>query len=217
MSELTTKGGNDVAVEVKRMFGDEDGVQIGDADIVRWINAAQTSIVAVNPVLQRTILRDVISGQQDYVFPADRIQYIQSLSYKGRPLDSYSYPEAQEYIKSADPESVTKGEPLIWYQWAQTLTLFPIPDTDVTDGLRMDYVAIPENLTAISDPLSLPDRYFESIVAYVLQKAHQMEDNFDGAGYVRQQFTEQLAQLSEQENRVSLRQYPSITVRTEDL
>ena len=217
MAELTTKSGNDVAVEVKRIFGDEDGVQIGDGDIIRWINAGQTSIVAVNPILQKTLLRDTVAGQADYTYPAERIQYIQSRSFKGRPLDAYSYPEAQEYIKSADPEQTTKGEPLIWYQWAQTLTLFPVPDVSEADSLRMDYVAIPEELAMLSDPLSLPDRYFEALVAYVLQKAHQMEDNFDGAGYVRQQFTEQLAALSEQENRVSLRAYPTITVRQEDM
>lgn len=217
MAELTTKTGNDVAIEVKRMFGDEDGVQIADADIIRWINAAQASIVAVNPILQRTLLRDVVANQADYTFPSDRIQYIQSLSYKGRPLDAYSYPEAQEYIKSGDPESLSRGEPLIWYQWAQTITLYPVPDVAVVGGLRMDYVAVPENLVLIGDALSVPDRYFESVVAYVLQKAHQLEDNFDGAGYVRQQFTEQLAALSEQENRVTTRQYGTITVRQEDM
>lgn len=216
MAELTTKTGNDVAVEVKRIFGDEDGVQIADADLIRWINAAQQQIVSVNPVLQRTLLRDIVAGQADYTFPSDRVQYIQSLRYDGRPLDAYSYAEAQDYILANDPTGGTGGEPLIWYQWAQQITLWPKPETNVADGLRMDYVAIPENLVSLNDTLAVPDRYFEATISYVLQKAHQVEDNFDGANFVKSIFQENLATLSEQENRIQLRTYPTMTVREED-
>lgn len=217
MSELTTRTGQDVAVEVKRLFGDEDAVQIADADIVRWINAAQQQIVSVNPILQKTLLRDVIAGQKDYTFPADRVQYIQSISYNGVPLEAYTYAEAQAHILSYEDAATIPGTPVLWYQWAQIITLFPVPEAAIEDGLRMDYVAIPENLSVINDPLSVPDRYFEAVVAYVLQKAHQVEDNYDGANYVKNQFQENLAALSEQENRTSLRQYTTITVRPEDL
>ena len=216
MAELTTKTGSDVAVEVKRIFGDEDGVQIADADIIRWINAAQQQIVSVNPILQKTLLRDIVAGQADYTFPADRVQYIQSLRYDGTPLDAYSYAEAQDYILVNDPTGTTDGVPLIWYQWAQQITLWPKPTTSKTNGLRMDYVAIPVNLVLIGDTLAVPDRYFEAVVSFVLQKAHQIEDNYDGANYVKGQFQENLAALSEQENRIQLRQYPTITVREED-
>lgn len=217
MAELTTKTGSDAAVEIKRIFGDEDGIEITDADIIRWINSGQRSIVAVNPILQRTITHDIVAGQADYTFPADRVQYIQALYYNGMPLEAYSYPEAQEHIMSADPDETTTGEPLLWFQWAQTITLFPKPEKAVPNGLRMDYVAIPVELMSITDALSLPDRYFDAIINFCLQKAHQVEENFDGAGYVKSIYTETLAQLSEQENKVSLRSYPTVTVRTEDL
>lgn len=218
MAELTTKTGGDVATEVKRIFGDEDGVQIVDADILRWINSAQRSIVSVNPILQKTLLRDTVQGQASYSFPTDRVQYIQALYYKNAPLTAYSYPEAQDYILAYNPESTTTtGTPLIWYQWAQQITLYPAPDAAEVDGLKIDFVAIPEELISLTDPLSLPDRYFESIVSYALQKAHQVDENYDGANYVKSMYTDALAQLSEQENRVSLRSYPVMTVRPEDM
>lgn len=217
MSELTTKTGADVGVDVKRIFGDEDAVQITDADILRWINSAQRSIVATNPILQMTANHDIIAGQDAYTFPSDRVQYVQALYYDGMPLEAYSYPEAQEYVITYDPDKVATSDPQIWYQWGQTITLYPKPRTTITDGLRVDFVAIPAELTNLNQTLSLPDRYFETIVNYVLQKAHQTDENFDGANYVRSQYSEGLAQLSEQENRVSLRVYPRMTVRPEDL
>lgn len=218
MTELTTKTGSLVAIEVKRIFGDEDAVQISDADILRWINSAQRSIVSVNPILQRTLVRDSVAGQASYTFPTDRVQYVQALYFQNLPLTAYSYPEAQEYILANNPDSTTtEGLPAIWYQWAQQITLYPAPSESVTDGIKVDFVAIPEELMNLNDTLSLPDRYFESIIAFCLQKAHQVDENYDGANYVKSQYTDSLAQLSEQENRVSLRSYPVMTVRPEDM
>ena len=218
MSELTSKTGSLVAIEVKRIFGDEDAVQISDSDILRWVNSAQRSIVSVNPILQRTLIRDSVAGQASYTFPTDRVQYVQALYYENIPLTAYSYPEAQEYILTANPDAATtEGRPQIWYQWAQQITLYPVPDESIADAIKVDFVGIPEELAALGDTLSLPDRYFESIISFCLQKAHQVDENYDGANYVRSQYTDSLAQLSEQENRISLRSYPTLTVRPEDI
>jgi len=216
--ELTTKTGSDVAAEVKRLFGDEDGVQIVDTDLVKWINGAQRKIVSLNPILQRSLVRDSIAGQSSYEFPTDRVQYVQSISYKGIPLQAYTYQEAQAQILADGPPEVGNGgTPIIWWSWAQAIYLWPIPDTAEVGGLTMDYVAIPEDLVAISDMLSVPDRYFDAIVEQVMMKAHILDENWDAAGFAKGMFGESLSQLSEQENRVRINTYPTITVRPEDL
>lgn len=217
MAELTTKKVSDVAMEVKRLFGDEDAVQISDADIIRWINAAQRKIVAVNPILQRTSTKDVTAGVGQYTYPADRIQYIQSISFNGLPLEGYSYAEAQEYIMKNNGSTTTGAAPLIWWQWAQTLNFWPIPDADATAALKMDYVAIPSDVDGVNDLLSVPDRYMDAVIEFVMQKAHLLDENYDAANYTRSQFTDSLGQLSEQENRIRISTYPTMTVREEDL
>lgn len=215
MSELTTKTGTDVANEVKRLFGDPDGVQVTDDDILRWVNSAQRRIVATNPILQKRVKRNVVAGQADYAFDADRVQYIQSLLYKDIPLDGLSYTEAQEYILNHLGEA--EGEPLLWYQWAQTITLWPVPTSSVTNGLTLDYVAIPEELSTLAGVLSVPDRYFEAIVEQVMMNAHLLDEDYDAANFARSRFSESLSTLSEQENRMPLRSYPTLTVLPEDL
>lgn len=216
MAELTTKKVSDVAMEVKRLFGDEDAVQISDADIIRWINAAQRKIVAVNPILQRTMSKGVTEGVSQYAYPADRIQYIQSISYNSIPLEGFSYAEAQEYILKSNGSGTT-GTPTIWWQWAQSLNFWPIPDETVANALKMDYVAIPEDVVNTDDLLSVPDRYVDAVVEFVMQKAHLLDENYDAANYTRSQFTDSLGQLSEQENRIRISTYPTMTVREEDL
>lgn len=217
MAELTTKTGQDIAIEVKRLFGDEDAVQISNDDIVRWINAAQRKIVSVNPILQKTAFHDVTAGVASYVFDTDRVQFIQSLAFKGVPLDGLSYAEAQEYILKNGATDLSADTPLIWYQWAQRITLWPTPTTDLKDGLRLDFVAIPPDLVTLASPVALPDRYSDALVEFVMQKAHLLDENYDAANISKSMFGESLGQLSEQENRIRIATYPTITVREEDL
>lgn len=220
MAELSTKTGTDVAYEVKREFGDEDGVQVVDADLIKWINSAQRKIVAINPILQRSVVHDLTAGVQAYSYPADRVQYIQSLSYRGTPLEGYSYQEAQEYILKnrfdlTSPDT-TSGIPRIWWSWAQSIMFWPIPDTTETGVITMDFVAIPEDIVVLTDALDLPDRYFDSVVEQVMMRAHLLNEDWDAANFSKGQFNEALGTLSEQENRIRLNTYKTITVRAED-
>jgi hypothetical protein len=223
MSELTTKTGTQVANEVKRQFGDQDGIQINDDDILNWLNDGQRQIVAVNPILQGTLVHDIVGGSNSYSFPADRIQYIQTLFYKGtdgisKPLTQYSYQEAIEYIaKPGITDALAeKAVPQIWWSWGQKITLFPAPAQSVTGGLVIDYIGIPVELAALTETLSVPDRYFDTLVNYVLSKARALDETYDAANYHKGLFEQQLGQLSEQENKITVQQYPAPLVRADD-
>jgi len=97
-AEIFTRTGDDVATRVKRQFGDPDGRQITNNDILLWINSAQQEIVSQNPILKETADTNVVSGQDLYTYPTQRVQYIESLHYNSVPLQYYSFEEAQEYI-----------------------------------------------------------------------------------------------------------------------
>ena len=217
MAELTTKTAGDVATEVKRLFGDEDAVQISDNDIIRWVNDAQRKIVSVNPILQDRAIRDVVAGQAEYPYPPERVQYIQAILYDGIPLEGISYAEAQEYILKAEEGAREAEVPKIWYQWAQTIVLWPKPSKSLTGGLTMDYLAIPEEVTGLLDTLSVPDRYFETVIDHVMVKAHLLDEDYSAADFARSRVSETLGQLSEQENKPRHATYPTMTVLAEDL
>ena len=220
-SELYTKTGNDVANSVKRQFGDPDGRQITDGDILEWINHVQQDIVNINPILKETAVTNVIEGQDIYEYPAQRIQYIEAIHYDGVPLEPYSFQEAELYIlsreKSLDMFQPVDYTPQIWYERLGTIYLYPKPDTSITNGLRMFYTAQPAELTNLSSTLSIPDRYFPRLVEHVLAHAYQLDENWEAARYKQAEYFNGMETLANQESVSQTNTYSSITVRIEDL
>lgn len=217
-AETFTRTGTQVADTVKRQFGDPDGRQINDFDILGWINLAQQDIVSQNPLLKETVQTNVIQGQDLYTYPTQNIQYIEALHYDSVPLEPYSFQEAQAYILSHLPESGSpEGIPTIWYERAGQVYIFPKPNTNITNGLRMYYVKHPEDLVLLTDTLSIPDRYFQRVVDLVLARAYQLDENWEAASYKQQEYVNAMTLLENQENVVQMNTYPSVTVRIEDL
>jgi hypothetical protein len=217
-AEIFTRTGTQVADTVKRQFGDPDGRQINDFDILGWINLAQQDIVSQNPLLKETVQTNVIQGQDLYTYPTQNIQYIEALHYDSVPLEPYSFQEAQSYILSHLPESGSpEGVPTIWYERAGEVYIFPKPNKNITNGLRMYYVKQPEDLALLTDTLSVPDRYFQRVVDLVLTRAYQLDENWEAASYKQQEYVNAMNLLENQENVVQMNTYPSVTVRIEDL
>jgi hypothetical protein len=220
-AELYTKTGLDVAANVKRQFGDPDGRQITDGDILEWINHVQQDIVNINPILKETAVTNVVKDQDLYEYPAQRIQYIEGIHYDGVPLEAYSFQEAELYIlgreKSMDILATVDKKPKIWYERLGSVYLYPKPDESITNGLRMFYSAQPEELTTLSSLLSIPDRYFPRLVEHVLAHAYQLDENWEAARYKQAEYFNGMETLANQENVSQTNTYGSITVRIEDL
>jgi len=218
-AEIFTKTGTQVSVRVKRQFGDPDGRQITDNDILLWINSAQQEIVSQNPILKETTDTDVVSGQDLYTYPAQRVQYIEALHYSGVPLQYYSFQEAQEYILSPPVIATypTNVKPKIWYERAGNVYLYPKPMENVTDGLRLFYVAQPLELDVLSDTLTVPDKYFQRVVDFVLARAYQLDENWEAAQYKQQEYAIAMGMLANQQNVGQTNTYPTNTARIEDL
>lgn len=217
-AEIYTYTGQQVADNVKRQFGDPDGRQINDFDILGWINQAQQDIVSQNPLLKETVQTNVFKGQDLYTYPSQDVQYIEALHYDGVPLEPYSFQEAQNYILSHLPESgAPEGIPTIWYERAGDVYIFPKPNKNITNGLRLYYVRQPENLSSLANVLSVPDRYFQRVVDLVLARAYQLDENWEAASYKQQEFANAMNMMENQENVVQMNTYPSCSIRIEDL
>jgi hypothetical protein len=80
-SFTATHTGTEIATYVKRQFGDESGVQVSDADIVRWINTAARDIFTQKEPLKSIKTAALVANQSQYTWPADILQ-VQSV----RPL-----------------------------------------------------------------------------------------------------------------------------------
>ena len=57
-----TRTGDDVATDVKRIFGDEALVELKNTDLLRWTNAAQREIASSHTVLKGKASHNLVEG-----------------------------------------------------------------------------------------------------------------------------------------------------------
>lgn len=200
---------SEVMTAVKRQFGDESGVQLEDADIIRWINDAQDTIVAKNKVLKAKSTTPAVAGQAAYTFPSDNIHQIESIHFKNYRVPNMSFPEAEEHIFAADPLSTASGDPVLWYEWGGTFTFWPTPASD--DNIDLYYTQRPPHITQGSDVLSVPDKYYQDVIRYVLQQAYEMDEDLQNSQAKQAQFEAGLSEKSEEERTAQNMTYETLT------
>lgn len=212
-----TKTGNDVATDVKRIFGDEALVELQSADLLRWTNAAQREIAASHTVLRGKASHNLIAGQVLYEIPLSApIAQIQGVHVEGKPLKGVSFQMAQENIMQNDPELDAQGEPRIWYEWDGDLYIYPAPEENKTNGLELFYLAYPANLVALGDTLSVPDRFYNQIVDYVLAQAYRLDENWQATAYQDARFRDSMNRHLAKEDILDSQFYPTKVVLPED-
>jgi hypothetical protein len=210
----------DVVTRVKRSFGDEAGVQITDQDIIRWINDAQEQIVMDNEgLMEATASTDSVINQAEYDVPSD-MSVLRSLKYRGYRLKPMSFAEFNEYVDgySAD-EGVSPygpGIPEIFMVWNNKITLFPKPNENLTNGIKIYYIKHPNSVGNLADSLTVPLQYHNAVVTYCLQQAYELDEDFNKAAAKKSEFNETMMKLNDRNKWTSQEYYPRITTLPED-
>lgn len=216
--ETYTRTVQQVATEVTRIFGDDSLIEITNADLLRWVNMAQAEIASVNKTIKASATRDVTAAQTLYVIPSEiPIYQIQALMIDGVPLKPVSFQAAQEIIQSDDPKVKYIGQPKIWYEWDNDIYIFPAAEKDITAGLTIYYIGVPGQLTSMDSTLSIPDRFYNQAVDYVLSQAYRLDENWQATQYQDARFRDSMNRIAGQEDIVDQQAYPVKTVLEEDL
>lgn len=209
--------GDDVAFRVRSSFGDFSGAQLSDAAILSWINDGQREIVNSNTLLRAVKYSNVVAGQQDYTFPEDKVLAIEAVYIEGYPVENVSPQAAREFIKKLDPEmNLNSSRPEIWYERAGIISFYPVPNESITNGLKLEYVKTPTNLSTLSSALGVPDRYFNELVNYTIANALESDENYDAASYKLRQFRDGLDRLSYKDNVSQIDLYPQLLPDPDD-
>lgn len=202
---------NDIASVVKRVFGDESGVQLVDTDIIRWVNEAQSEINSKNKVLKKRASISAVPQQSAYVLPSSfKVRQIEGVHYDGSPLKPLTFSQAEQDILAYDPKLEQEGIPDSWYEWAGEITLWPKPSAD--SQITVYFTEEPATLTSVTDTLSLPDKYFNAIRDYVLAQAYEMDESMDVALRKQEQFGNSVLEMSEEERTAQNMTFQSITL-----
>lgn len=217
-AELFSFTGDDVAIRVRSQFGDFSGAQLSDFALLSWINDGQREIVNNNLLLRDTKISNIVKGQQEYSFPDDKVLAIEALYVDGYPVDYLTPQAAREYILKSDPKKeYTSDRPEIYYERAGIITFYPTPNKDIANGLKLEYLKVPAQLAALSDTLSVPDRYFNELVNYVMAQSLEADENYDAAAYKLSQFRDGLDRLeSFQHDRANVSAYPQMMPDPDD-
>lgn len=213
---------NDIMTRVKRKFGDESGVQITDADIIRWINDGMQQIVIQNEgLLETTSLASTVADQQQYSLPADLL-ILKAIQYKDTGQDSYfllkgmHMPEFNRYIDGWDGGAFVKGVPAAYSVFAGKIIFFPIPDTTITDAIKIYYNRKPTAVATGTDTPELPEMYHKALVKHCLVEAYETDENWDAAQLKQTDRDSDISLLRGRDDWKQQETYPMITVMPED-
>ena len=220
MPETYSYTGSKLSLAVKNKFGDTGGVQITDTMILEWINNGIREIVQQNPFLMKTATTSMIIGQAAYdlsaLFSSSRMFRIDMVTINGKSIKIVPLPEFQAYISDAAPEDnsgapvLPTGRPQIGNIYADILNLWPIPEATLTNAIMIYFRAYPNDLVLITDPLTVPDRFYNALFDFVTAQAHQLAEDTVLAQTALVHFQDKTRREYERENSNPNDFYPSI-------
>lgn len=205
-----TKRVSDVLEHVKRQFGDESGAQINDPDIIRWLNQAQQEANHISRIVQSKATSTTVLRQHTYSAPVEAATDILSVTYDGRPLHGLTFQEFNNHILRADPGRTEEGVPLYWTVFNNELILWPTPNDALP--LTVYFYGTPPLLTGGTDFLGLPDRYYEALIAFVLSKAYELDEDYATSESMREMFRGRLSEDYGRDSEPTELTYGGITI-----
>lgn len=170
----------EIKTSVKRLFGDESGAQITDADIVRWANDGQVDIVRKTECLQKKTEFNVTANDESYDLPADSIR-LRRVELDGKALSRVELEELDNVVPDRNVTGTSSGSPVVYYVWGQTLWLYPKPETAGTSNLDLFYLKRPAALAVDADIPEIPVHMHEDIVRYCLARAKELDEEMEQA------------------------------------
>ena len=199
---------------VKRQFGDESTAQITDTDIIAWTNMGLAEIATKNRIWEKQVTMyvngnltsgvDTVTYPSDIALPNDLVQ-LEAVVYQGSALTGFNFERVLSMI-GTDWNQV--GAPQLWYMYGGNLRLYPYPTLidDTVAGqpsLTIYYRAIPPGVSSPDDYIPLPDKYYDTLLAFVVSKAYELDEDWQAQGIQRQQFDMNLKALSEETDSTS--------------
>lgn len=205
---------SEIAIRVKRQFGDEYGAQITDDDILRWVNDAMRDIALKNNLLPVKSSTALVAGQQDYTLPTDLVT-LDTIRYGTTKLQPLSQQEADEFM---DTTTTNTGTPLYYSRWGSTISLYPIPDSSAVSGgsLALYYNREPNAVTDLSSTPEIPRVYHLRLVEYCIAQAYELDESAEQYAAKMQQFNNNVANTKDNNEWQNRDFYPHISVSMED-
>lgn len=166
---------SEIATRVKRLFGDESGVQIDDTDIIRWVNDGQLDIVRKTHCVTRNVAVNSTAGINSYPIPGDFL-FFKEAKYGGRLLSSISAEDFNARFPNREL-SLARGVSEYFTVRGTNYLLFPYPNTTGV-AISLYYVARPAVMAAVTETPEIPIAFHEALVKFTLMRANELNEDW---------------------------------------
>lgn len=183
--------GDQLAAQVEQKFGDSGNVQITRAMQLGWINNGIRAITQQNPFIEGIAQTSLLSGISAYdlkaLFTTQKMSSIVQVVVNGKSIDLLSFAEYQAVIVNQETftngiaTSVPTGRPVVGAIFADQLNIWPTPNITLANGVQVFYRAYPADLVAITDKITVPDRFYNALFDYVMAQALELDENFQAS------------------------------------
>jgi hypothetical protein len=173
-----------------RFLTNTNSVTFTDANMYRLASERQKQLLHVltgmkEGYLETTNSQNLVAGTQAYTIPASlRIKRAEVLYATGGTWRKVNFFDLNERVDATDSTSITadfsQSNPF-GDVTADTLSLYPVPDANVTNGLKIWYVAMPADFTATTDTPVVPAEHHRLLADLVALDIRQMKGEVSAA------------------------------------
>lgn len=217
--------GSQIALRVKRQFGDESGVQVTDTDVMMWLNdAIREAVIQNNSINIKRKTVAALAGQVLCKLPdPENLVGVRSIQYRGdsnSPYISLEYlpPTAFDQLFPDWNSGTSTGSPC-FYTSASTsqFKVFPAPAVNDGLGFSVEYNSFFCEVEDLTVAMDISARYYQYLVEYCLMKAYEMDENWEAADRKASFIQSTLNVLSSDDGNQHQATYPVISTRPEDM
>jgi len=150
-----------------------------DEELFDLVYEAEMQIAIECQALETIYTTSTVISQREYDYPT-RLLRVSRMTYNGERLEPIDFLK-DDAMTGSNESTTTTGDPLYYCIFADRLFLRPVPQAVGT--IKIYAIAQPIELTAITDSLSVPERYRPPIKDYVLSQMFAKDKNSNMTGY----------------------------------
>jgi len=181
--------------------------------VVESLNHAQEHLLLILPLkfisnAIKTVKTDLIAGKPDYQMPSDYIRFIslwvdyaQPITYANPGKICTPLPDESVVFIGNKTQFASKNYPAVDLNVENGYAIYPIPDQNITDGIRLRYVYSLPNISTNQDSLL---RYsLKNLLVYYATSLSALIENYRPklASAMQQLFQDELSKLLPKEER----------------
>ncbi|ACL06229.1 hypothetical protein Dalk_4551 [Desulfatibacillum aliphaticivorans] len=182
---------------IEQELNDESGTLFSDAEAVRWINEAVNMVAEMSGCLELTQTVTLAANTQSYSVTTSHYDILSAMYDNGSSSSRRFYFLAP--VSPNDPEKFNRetGRPQYFFEWANYVYLWPIPDSSVADTTVTLFLAgKPTGVSATSSTIETPYYFDKALLDWCCYKFWKKANQIERAMIFRQSFEQVISRYT---------------------